>query len=603
MQFLAPAGLFFLLLIPVIIIFYLLKQKREQLPVSSTMLWQKVLADTVAETPWQKLRKSLLLLLQLLLALLLVFALLRPYVLANRQGGSDVIILVDTSASMAVSEAGGSRLDLAKAEVEKLIKESKGKTRFSLIGVGPSPRVLANRTTDVKEVLNKLKTLQTGYYRANLETALSLAAALQEKGTATQVLFFSDGGVDTPEGAVGLEHFEYRRVGERQDNLAIGAFSMQEGSGQPLALTRIDNYGSKEGEGTVRLLGDGRLLDAQPVRVSPGKPAYLFWNVPQGASYLEARLDATDALASDNSAWLISRQARQAKVLLVTQGNIFLEQALKLNPMLDVHKVATGAYGEVKERFDLYVLDGFWPGQQPSGQLLVINPPSDSPFVEKAEGMVEKLDPAPDQPLLRGVSWADVHVAKSKGLKMPAGWQSLLRDGSRTLAAAGTLGQVRAGVLGFDLHMSDLPLRPAFPILMQNLVSWILPPGGLRDTQAESGGTVGLNISPDAQAANLYNPDQNRTALAPSQQKLEVGEPGLYRLEQVINGQKREDYLAVNFAPVQESQVKPAAQVKLGLKDVAAGAPAKVPQEFWPWLALAALAVMSVEWWVYLRGH
>ncbi len=603
MQFLAPSALFFLLLIPVIILFYLLKQKREQLPVSSTMLWQKVLADTLAQTPWQKLRKSLLLLLQLLLALLLVFSLLRPYVVVNRQGSRDLIILVDTSASMAASETGGTRLDLAKAEVEKLVNEVKGETRFSLIGVGPSPQVLANQTTDAKEVLNKLKTLQTGYYQANLETALSLAAALQEKGTSTQVLFFSDGGVDAPEGSIGLEHFEYRRVGEREDNLAVGAFSMQDGPGEQLALTRIDNYGSKDAVGTVRLLGDGKLLDAQPVRVAPGKPAYLFWNVPQSASYLEARLDASDALASDNSAWLIPRQAAQVKVLLVTEGNVFLEQALKLNPMLDVHKVTPGAYTEVKDRFDLYVLDGFWPGQPPPGQLLMINPPADSPFVAAPEGMVETLEPSPDQPLLRGVSWADVHIAKSKGLKKPTGYQSLLRDGRRTLAAAGTLGQTRVGVLGFDLHLSDLPLRPAFPILMQNLVTWLVPPGGLRDTQADSGGTVGLNISPDVQAAYIYNPAGGKSAVAPSQQKLEVGGPGLYRLEQVINGKQREDYLAVNFAPVQESQVKPAAQVNLGLKDVAAGAPAKVPQEFWPWLALLALAVMSVEWWVYLRGH
>src|SRR6202022_1259895 len=34
----------------------------------------------------------------------------------------------------------------------------------------------------------------------------------------------------------------------------------------------------------------------------------------------------------------------------------------------------------------------------------------------------------------------------------------------------------RQTLFGFDLHDSDLPLRVAFPILVQNLSEWILPP-------------------------------------------------------------------------------------------------------------------------------
>jgi len=50
MQFLSPLALVFLLTIPVIILFYLLKQKKQQQMVSSTLLWQKALADTISQT-------------------------------------------------------------------------------------------------------------------------------------------------------------------------------------------------------------------------------------------------------------------------------------------------------------------------------------------------------------------------------------------------------------------------------------------------------------------------------------------------------------------------------------------------------------------------
>ena len=71
MHFLAPAAFFFALTIPVVIVFYLLKRRRVVKLVSSTLLWQKFLAETQASAPFQKLRRNWLLLLQILLLLLL----------------------------------------------------------------------------------------------------------------------------------------------------------------------------------------------------------------------------------------------------------------------------------------------------------------------------------------------------------------------------------------------------------------------------------------------------------------------------------------------------------------------------------------------------
>jgi len=63
----------------VIVLFYLLKRKRVIRLVSSTLLWQKYLADTQANAPFQKLRRNWLLLLQILLIAFAVLALVRPY--------------------------------------------------------------------------------------------------------------------------------------------------------------------------------------------------------------------------------------------------------------------------------------------------------------------------------------------------------------------------------------------------------------------------------------------------------------------------------------------------------------------------------------------
>ena len=617
LQMLTPTALFFLLLIPLIIVFYLLKQKKEEFTVSSTFLWHKALADTIAQTPWQKLRRSLLLLLQIVLMLLLVLSLARPFFWRDQAGGGHFILLVDTSLSMAVQEHDGTRLDLAKAEATKLIKSQVKGTRFTLIGVGPVPQTLINNSDNTSEVLQQLEALQTGYYEANLDNTLSLVAALLEKGTMAPVVFYSDGEVAPPEGPVGVKEFRYQRVGTRQDNLALGAFSMRDGADGPVALARIDNFGDEEQEVPVRLLADGNSLDVQAVKVRPEEPAYLFWPVPAGAAFLEARLETDDALAADNAAWLVPPRTEKAKVLLVSNGNTFLEQALKLNPLLEVHKVKPADYYGVVDQFELYVLDGFWPTQPPMGQLLVFNPPAESGLAEgDASAVTANLQGGEQRisnnasgvtaHLLANVTWADVHIAQSKSLRPDSNWQPLLRSGDRTLIAAGSLGEAKAVVFGFDLHNSDLPLRTAFPILMQNIADWLAPPAGINNLEVNIGTPLDIALPAQVEQVNLYRPDGAKEVLGPPF-PLNVDTtdwvPGVYKLEEVSPDNSGTGYLAVNYHSGRESQVKPVIHLMLGQKEIQEEISTKVKWEVWFLLGLAGFGLLAVEWWVYLRGH
>ena len=71
-----------------VIVFYLLKRKRVVKLVSSTLLWQKFLAETQASAPFQKLRKNWLLILKLILLALAVLALARPYLRRAAETGA-----------------------------------------------------------------------------------------------------------------------------------------------------------------------------------------------------------------------------------------------------------------------------------------------------------------------------------------------------------------------------------------------------------------------------------------------------------------------------------------------------------------------------------
>ena len=63
---------------PAIVSLYFLKLRRRPVEVPSTYLWSRTIEDMHVNSIWQRLRRNLLLLLQLLLMAMLILALLRP---------------------------------------------------------------------------------------------------------------------------------------------------------------------------------------------------------------------------------------------------------------------------------------------------------------------------------------------------------------------------------------------------------------------------------------------------------------------------------------------------------------------------------------------
>ena len=112
MPFTSPLALLGLLFIPAVIAMYLLKLRRDERVVPSTLLWTALISDVEANAPWQRLRRSLLLLLQLLLVAILALLAARPFLERPAGLARDIVLVLDTSASMAATESRrtGSRL-------------------------------------------------------------------------------------------------------------------------------------------------------------------------------------------------------------------------------------------------------------------------------------------------------------------------------------------------------------------------------------------------------------------------------------------------------------------------------------------------------------
>jgi hypothetical protein len=137
--------------IPALLILYFLKLRRRDIEISTTLLWKKAIEDLQANAPFQRLRKNLLLFLQLLILGAALLALAQPTLKAQTLTGARHLILIDRSASMSAQDATldgklVTRLEAAKAEAARLIESLRDPSLFSK-GSGDQAMVIAFDTT------------------------------------------------------------------------------------------------------------------------------------------------------------------------------------------------------------------------------------------------------------------------------------------------------------------------------------------------------------------------------------------------------------------------------------------------------------------------
>src|SRR5439155_4204873 len=79
-------------------------------------------------------------------------------------------------------------------------------------------------------------------------------------------------------------------------------------------------------------------------------------------------------------------------------------------------------------------------------------------------------------------------------------WEPVIDSDGGPLLAIRTVGGRREAALAFDLSASDLALRPAFPVLLANLLEWLLPGPGGAPRSAPPGAGVAVEAAPLAEA-------------------------------------------------------------------------------------------------------
>jgi Ca-activated chloride channel homolog len=604
LSLLSPLALLFGLLSIPIVALYLLRLRRRERRVSSIFLWRQVLRDLEANAPWQKLRPNILLFLQLLVLAALVFSLARPVFFRDSEIQGDLILVLDTSASMQAEDVAPSRFGIAQQKAVELVDKLPAGHVASVILMGDTPEVLVAQSSDKKRLREAVSGARPGAGGANLDAALSLAASLVQAGGQSEAVVLGDGNVSsirTPDALpFALRH---EIIGTPAQNLAVGAFSTRRTTTSLEGLVRVSNYGSASGATSIQLYADRKLYDMRDIQVSPGEDKVLQWSALPDAALFEVRLVPGDIFPLDDRAWAVGGSGAEARALLVTAGNRFMEKALLLQPGLEL-TLTTPENFSGQGDYDIWIFDGFLPDELPQGALLILDPPAGRlSWVSSTPTSVETLKQGESE-LLRYVDLSEVHIREAVPLQPPPDAQVLLESGDECLTAVWDEPHRRIAAFAFDLHDSDLPLQPTFPILVQNLVGWLLPGLG-SGLDVHPGEVVDVPVSPGAREAWVETPGGQLVKVAPPfpPEPLLIGEVGVYSVVQELEGGQLVNHFAVNLFQPEESDLSPSELPAVSNEFVENRDSRKVPWELTPWLALAALAVLILEWWVYKRGY
>jgi Ca-activated chloride channel family protein len=532
--FATPLALLGLLLIPAVVAMYLLKLRRDETVVPSTLLWTRLVADVEANAPWQRLRRSLLLLLQLLLVAILAILAARPFLERPAGLSGDVVLVIDTSASMAATDVSPNRLAAAKTAALDALRDLPTGGVVSVIAAERTARIVVNETKDLGRVRQALDRIEVTSSRGDLGDALELAGKLAARSLDAQVLVATDGALATPPTARIPARIKVLPVGRERRNQAIVALAVRTA---PSAVTRtvfagIANLDLEAASRRLEVWGDGSLLEVRDLFLDPqARSDVVIDDVPRDVGALELRLVAADAsatgpadqLAIDDHAWAVIPPDRTRLILVVGPGDAYLETALSYLPNVELYGVKAEEYGPATERtdgrpWDLVIFEGNLPATLPRSPILAIAPPASSPLGDVTGTLrnpgIGSLEP--DEPILRFVDLSTTHIAEAQKLALPEWARSVIPGpGGAPLLYAGSRAGLPTAVLAFEPRRSDLPLQVAFPVLIANLTGELLGGSSAPTEAVEPGTPVSLTLPTGSDGLSVTAPDGSIVELVP----------------------------------------------------------------------------------------
>lgn len=612
MQFVNPLALLVLGFIPVLIVLHRLKPKPVLKPSTTLFLWQEVVKEQQSGFYLQKMKQNLPLLLQILIVILLAVALSQPVWFQPVSVGGDTILVIDTSASMKTQTLDGIRFDQAHQEALQLVEALPEDSQMLIIEAGKRPHIRSSFTNDTDRLEKTLNTIHPTDTKGDLQKALYLALSFMKPDQDDWIFVISDGS--TPgfselvslhprikpifttggEKNIGITKFELRQELQAQDRYEI--------------MVEVKNFTPTPVLTPIQVWVDNRIIIDETVGLAEDETKLFIVPYDKRAAKLaQVFLGLQDDFPADNEAFLILKNAKPINVHLVSQGNFFLEKLLTSFPHLNV-TISNGITQELWETItlekEIVILDRIDSPYALAGNYLMINSFSPSVPISRVGEITNPVivDWERDKSLLANLDFQGVHIGQATSVQAGPEAELLMETENSGLMYAFQKEGLRAVFLGFDLERSDLPLKVAFPVLMNNILQWLYPQQFEFTTlQTRTGEPYSIPVLPHASEIVVQMPSGNKQAYPALGSTLlfqDTHEIGIYK---IIEGSQQR-FFSVNLMDAGESDIR--SKYEFSPQSQVSSETSEAGTMEWPlWFAfvLGGTAFLMMEWYFWLN--
>jgi hypothetical protein len=517
-------------------------------------------------------------------------------------------------------------------------------------------------TSDTAALRSAIDRIKQSDRKTRLKLAYQLAEAklffIPEQNRSNvappDVRVFSDGRVEDASELSIKSPVTLEKVGdEKAGNVAVVALSAKRNYDRPTQVqvfARLANFGPEPVSSSVMLSVDG-----QAAQTGGSNQVFLLperWSEDQRQAYankegnrkptngVEFTLDLPEAavvkvehtnkendlLAADDTAQVVVPPPKQLSVLIVTDGNPYLERVIRAQKQLAKIEVMNPLFYEenLPKGYDLYIYDRYTVKKLPeAGTFIHIDAVPDGLKVKAARdpnGALVKVDYATDvasvldwdrdHPILRGWSFNRMYVAEAIKLEVPLESQVLIDGYKGPLIALHREGRNTHVFIAFDLLASTWPLMPSnFAAVWYNMLEYLALSSDINVRESfEPGATPKIPrtalmkgteplkqitlVDPAGVKTDLKVPDAGDFALPP------LEHVGIYKTEPAV---PQFEQLAVNLLDSNESNLVPATSAPGGTAKEVSSGHAKTRRDLWRYLVMAGIVMLFVEWWVYTR--
>ena len=637
MSFLTPIGFLGLMGIVALIIIYIIKPNYQTKYVSSTYIWKLSLKYKRNKIPINTLRNVLLFICQVLIITAATLILTRPMMGAEKQDEtSDAVYIIDASASMLTETKGESRFEraanIALAEAEEALEEGR---RVSVIIASDTSSFMLKELTPgnefvLKEAFSKLTASPEEYYtyaEPDIEGAVKLAeqiTSIKENVALTlytDTTYLNSGKIkvhdvkDVSEWNAAIldvraEIVEnYYRI--EIDVASYGADSrlsvmceIAHANGNNDSLV-IEHDAYCTGDETTTLVF-ARVIDSMPDEAKDkiDKNVSLF-------SYdsINVSVSANDSFAMDNTFWLYGGMKPVLNVQYYssmpnsyfTTAMLVIQDSLKDRYSLNFDEVLTGE--PAIKGYDLYIFEHSVPTTLPTdGVVLCVNPNvmSSSSGIRfgsmvNSGGEEMFLAAGEDHPIMKNIDPSSISVSAFNTVTDYDGYTPLATCMDYPMILVKEEADQHIVLLPFSLHYSNLALTPAFTLMLNNTLDYFFP-SVVEEHVFEVNDTVSLN----ARGGYLEFIGPN-TDIATDELPAEIKliHPGSYiAIQYTMSGERMDEDIYVSLCD-NESNINLVVPVLDNPYYYSAEDASVVDLLFY--VALAAVALLFIEWWLKSR--